>query len=34
MTCYFEKYDRILVGAVILLKIPKIAFYEYKWLLS
>jgi len=28
MTCYFEKHDRIVVGAVILPKIPKIAFHS------
>jgi hypothetical protein len=28
MTCYFEKHDRIVVGAMILLKIPKIAFHN------
>jgi hypothetical protein len=28
MTCYFRKYDRITVGAVILPKIPKIVFHN------
>jgi hypothetical protein len=28
MTCYFGKHDRIAVGAVILPKIPKIAFHN------
>jgi hypothetical protein len=28
MTCYFGKHDRIAVGAVILSKIPKIAFHD------
>jgi hypothetical protein len=28
MTCYFGKHDRIAVGAVILLKISKIAFHN------
>jgi hypothetical protein len=28
MTCYFGKHDRIVVGAVILPKIPKIAFHN------
>jgi len=28
MTCYFGKHDRRVVGAVILPKIPKIAFHN------
>jgi len=28
MTCYFGKLDRIAVGAMILPKIPKIAFHN------
>ena len=28
MTCYFGKLDRIAVGAMILPKIPKIAFHD------
>ena len=28
MTCYFGKHDRIAVGAMILPKMPKIAFYD------